>query len=110
MIDAYIRQHYPDLLLTRFDALRFKFGVYRTGETCEAGHRDFRRTDTGACIACIKEIGFCISCKDPDCKAPRIHDVPKSGCPKGKEWTDGRNAARRYYRSRTQSITKSPRV
>lgn len=63
MINDYIREHYPDLVLSRFDALRFGFGVFRTGEPCVAGHRDFRRTDTGACIPCIKEIGLCVSCK-----------------------------------------------
>lgn len=34
-------------------------------------------------------IGYCTTCTNPDCNAPRVMQRPQRDCPKGLSWTDG---------------------
>lgn len=43
----------PDLIITKEDAVKNGFSVYRTGQPCRKGHRAFRYVSTGSCLACM---------------------------------------------------------
>jgi hypothetical protein len=47
-----IRWDYPDMILTRKDAVTFGFTVYRTGEPCKRGHTGWWRVGGSRCIEC----------------------------------------------------------
>lgn len=47
-----MRRACPDMVISRDDAAIVGFEIFRTGELCAHGHRDWRYFDGGACVAC----------------------------------------------------------
>lgn len=44
----------PDTIISREDARSLDMKVYRTGEACSRGHKDWRYVSTGNCVQCLK--------------------------------------------------------
>jgi hypothetical protein len=40
-------------------------------------------------MSAVNQIGYCPTCTNPDCSAPRVMHTPQRDCPKGQAWTDG---------------------
>lgn len=44
----------PDTIISREEARSLDMKVYRTGEPCSRGHKDWRYVSTGNCVTCLK--------------------------------------------------------
>jgi len=53
--DSIMMEESPDLIVSRNDARRYGFKVYRTGEKCTNAHVGFRYVSTGNCIECLRK-------------------------------------------------------
>lgn len=52
--DSAIMRKFPDMIVSKKDALAFGMKVYRTGKQCNHGHSTFRYVSTGSCISCLR--------------------------------------------------------